>query len=365
MSLLFFFTTRFQSVSFVEVSKGQGQFQWVDTNHNGVVDLKNVHEFQPVQNGNYQKTDVFQLLGSLQFGITFWICIGLGLLFMVGRDFFYIVRIRQLTDNELSWKRSTIVILLWEYASALSPGTVGGSAIAMFILQKEGLALGRSTALVIVTALMDNLFFLLVVPLVFFFASWAGLTITDSLVDSTIMTAFWVGYGLIAIVCSFLFVSVFLIPGLPKRVFSFVFQFKWIRRWKQAALQVGDDLQLTSKTMRTKPFRFWFKVFGSTIASWTSRFLVINAVIAAFVQIGFEGHLFVLAKQFILWLLMLVSPTPGASGVAEFAFGELMAGLGSTTLIIITAAITWRLISYFPYLIIGSLLLPWWLKRQT
>ena len=60
---------------------------------------------------------------------------------------------------------------------------------------------------------------------------------------------------------------------------------------------------------------------------------------------------------------MLVSPTPGGSGFAEYAFhgflGYLIpAGTG------IAMAFIWRLISYYSYLIIGVFILPKWIKKH-
>jgi len=60
-----------------------------------------------------------------------------------------------------------------------------------------------------------------------------------------------------------------------------------------------------------------------------------------------------------------VSPTPGGSGIAEYFFPvflrEFIAGPSGdlTTLV----AFAWRLITYYPYLIIGAFTLPFWLRR--
>jgi len=48
------------------------------------------------------------------------------------------IRIRALTDQELSWRQSFNVIMLWEFASALAPGMLGGGFVfAIFILNRE------------------------------------------------------------------------------------------------------------------------------------------------------------------------------------------------------------------------------------
>src|SRR5688500_2341318 len=64
---------------------------------------------------------------------TWWILVSI--LMVVVRDACYMYRIRILTDNELSWKRSFDVIMLWEFASAVAPAALGGGfAFAILIL---------------------------------------------------------------------------------------------------------------------------------------------------------------------------------------------------------------------------------------
>ena len=56
------------------------------------------------------------------------------------------------------------------------------------------------------------------------------------------------------------------------------------------------------------------------------------------------------------------TPTPGGSGVMELAFSGFFSdfvskGIGSI------GALLWRLITYYPYLIIGALIIPNWVRR--
>ncbi|MFN6076343.1 MAG: lysylphosphatidylglycerol synthase domain-containing protein [Fluviicola sp.] len=69
-------------------------------------------------------------------------------------------------------------------------------------------------------------------------------------------------------------------------------------------------------------------------------------------------------KQFVLWMFLRVSPTPGGSGVAEWAFAELLSDYSSSLILLGTLAVFWRLISYYPYLIIGSVILPRWIAKK-
>ena len=63
-----------------------------------------------------------------------------------------------------------------------------------------------------------------------------------------------------------------------------------------------------------------------------------------------------------MWVIMLISPTPGGSGIAEYIFGGFLGEfipIGMAP----AMALLWRLISYYSYLIIGAILLPIWVRR--
>lgn len=63
-----------------------------------------------------------------------------------------------------------------------------------------------------------------------------------------------------------------------------------------------------------------------------------------------------------MWVILLISPTPGSSGVAEFVFSDFLRQfipLGLAPAL----ALLWRIISFYPYLFIGAIILPGWLNR--
>ena len=349
---------------FIEVESGMGTHAWLDINHDKVVDKSNPKEFVLSDTGNYRLQKVTDILRDIHWTTQSFIWIFMALLFMVGRDLAYMWRIRILTQKRLSWKSSFHTIMLWEFASALSPGVVGGSAVAMFILNKEKIELGRSTAIVVITAMMDNLFYIILVPLVFMFISPALLFPADSATHQGVELAFWIAYGLFTFIGVILFISVFWFPQLVGRFLGFIFRIKFLKKWRAKAIKTGEEIVITSKELKKENWKFWFKSFLATCMSWTSRYMVINSILAAFLALSFHDHIFVFAKQLVLWLLMIVSPTPGGSGVAEYAFGELMIDFTSSALLLAGLAFLWRLISYFPYLFIGAFILPRWLRKR-
>lgn len=110
-----------------------------------------------------EKVDIPIFLEAL--GRSNWLWFLAAFIMLLSRDAGYMYRIRMISSNELSWKSSIYIILLWEFASAVTPSVVGGTAVATFILNREGLSFGKSMAYVMMTALLDNLFFVIFAPL--------------------------------------------------------------------------------------------------------------------------------------------------------------------------------------------------------
>jgi len=351
-------------VHFMKVPTNQGTHIWVDDNNDNQINLDDVNEFKPVSSGGdfilKSQGDIFHEIQLNSVGL-FWIF--MALIFVVGRDFFYMLRIRLLTKKALSWRQSFSVIMIWEFASALAPGVISGSAVAMFILNREKIALGKSTAIVFITALMDNLFYILLIPLVFLVIDNQQLFPNESFGSRSVEVLFWTGYFVFLSIVIALVMALFLFPSFFNILFKKIANIRFLFRWKEGLIKTGNDIEISSRVLRKESVFFWLKVFLFTCGSWISRFLVINALLQAFLRPEWIQHALILGKQLVLWLLMRVSPTPGGSGVAEYAFGELLADIGGSALLMSVLALLWRLISYFPYLFMGAYILPRWIKR--
>jgi uncharacterized protein (TIRG00374 family) len=292
-----------------------------------------------------------------------WIFIAL--LMMATRDIAYMYRIRLLTDKQLSWRRSFDVIMLWEFASSVTPSVVGGSAAALFIVSKEGISPGRSTAIVMITALLDELFYITMVPVIFLLVGTHVLftSAKSYLFMNTqlgVEGIFLLGYIFIVVLTTIISYGVFIRPRGFKWILLRVFKLPFLRKWRPQAGEAGDDIITTSREMRGKPFVFWLKAYLSTFISWTARFWVVNFLIMSITPVS--EHLLIYARQLVMWVILLISPTPGSSGVAEYLFSDF---LGDFIPIGLTAALAllWRVVSYYPYIFIGAIILPNWVKR--
>lgn len=103
--------------------------------------------------------------------------------------------------------------------------------------------------------------------------------------------------------------------------------------------------------------------FLATAVTWLARFCVVNSLFLAFSYVAPQTIVF--ARQFVVWTLLFISPTPGGSGLSEWLFtnyyGDLIGGDRSVALII---AVCWRLLTYYLFLFTGAFLIPSWLRKN-
>lgn len=359
----FLLIRNFSRIEFVKVKATEGNYVWVDGNQNKKVDIHLTQDFKVSKEGNYTKQTAVEVLQKVDWNTHVFIWMILAIIGMFGRDLAYMWRIRLLAKGKLTFKRSFFVIMLWEFASALAPGVMSGAAVAMFILNREKIEMGRATAMVILTAFFDNLFYVVFIPLLFLILPATDLFPKDGDI-SQLSFVFWTGFSVFAVLCLILFTSIFIYPKLFLKIGNGLKYVPFLKRFHSKALRFGEDLETTARSFKQELFGFWMKVFGATIISWSSRFFVINCILQAFISLGFLQHLQVFMKQFVLWMFLRVSPTPGGSGVAEWAFAELLSDYSSSLILLGTLAVFWRLISYYPYLIIGSVILPRWIAKK-
>ncbi|MEN9445335.1 MAG: hypothetical protein RIS47_2226 [Bacteroidota bacterium] len=297
----------------------------------------------------------------------FWFV--LAWLMMVLRDFGYVLRVRLLTENELSWRQSFQIIMVWEFTSAITPSMVGGTSVAVLFFNREGISIGKSSAIVMATSFLDQLYFSLLFPIFvlivgpskLFDIGGTAAAGADFLSLSNLFVYFAVvGYSLMLAYTLIVFYGLFINPRGLKILLWWIFKLPLIRKWRRKAAATGNDLVIASKHLKSKGFVFWLKTFGATIFAWSGRYLIVNFLLLAFGS--HPDQFLVYTRQFVMWIMMIVSPTPGGSGFAEYVFKEYLSEfipLGFTGIL----AFLWRLISYYPYLFIGAIVLPRWLRR--
>ncbi len=299
----------------------------------------------------------------------FWLF--MALVFMFCRDLGYVIRLRILSGYNLSWLEAFRVIMLWEFTSAITPSAIGGTSVAILYVHKEGISVGRSSAIVMLTSFLDELYFIIMFPLLIAIVGLDALfELTGgegSLASRSLMTFALVGYGLKFAYVLLLSYGFFINPRGIKRLLMRIFKMRFLKRWFKSAANVGSDIVLASYEVKQYNWRFWMKSAYSTFLSWSARYLVANALILAFFSVSDQVLLF--ARQLVMWIMMLVMPTPGGSGFAEYIFTTYCSDLIEVPLALqmgaaALVALLWRLITYYPYLIIGAFLFPRWIQKH-
>jgi uncharacterized protein (TIRG00374 family) len=302
-------------------------------------------------------------LAKIEWNSRLLLYLGIAVLIYVGRHIFYALRLVILSDKAFTLKHGIELVFIWEFASAISPTSIGGSAVAVFFLSQEKISGAKAVSIVLYTVIVDTLFFLM---------SLAGLlAVFGPQLIRPDMTSMFQGYGII-----FMVVWLFMLtyggvlvwglfrPRVIKRLLMWVASWPFIKRYRLALYQIGQDVVTTSKELRTKPLSFHIQAISLTIGAWIARFAAVNFIILALVNVdwSFMEHFLVYARSETMYVITQFSPTPGGSGVMEIMFSGffkdfISASIGSV------AALLWRLITYYPYLIIGALIIPNWIRR--
>ncbi|MBK9256389.1 MAG: flippase-like domain-containing protein [Saprospiraceae bacterium] len=314
----------------------------------------------------FRQLDVDELLKLDKSGHTiFWI--SMAVFMYILRHFFYAWRLKIITDNAFSWRKSVELIFIWEFSSAVSPTSVGGAGVALFLLAQEKISGAKTVSVVLYSMVLDTLFFVVSLPLLYILI---GPVIIrpgmESILDLdgfgyTFITVLglMVGYGTI------FYYGLFINPRSIKRLLLLLSRIGFLKKFKNDLRKTAMDVVVTSEEMKTKNKRFHINSMLVTSGAWITRFFAINCLILALVaniSPDIYDHLIILGRGEAMHAITSFSPTPGGAGIAEYLFGGFFSDYipaGIASLI----ALVWRLISYYPYLIAGVIIIPNWFNK--
>ncbi|RAK68398.1 lysylphosphatidylglycerol synthase transmembrane domain-containing protein [Hymenobacter edaphi] len=309
---------------------------------------------------SYQPGDL-AALGNAKPG---WLLITL--LVLLVRDVGYMYRIRHIAEKQLSWKQSVDVIMIWEFASCLLPSAVGGTAIASLLLNKEGIPLGKSLAYIMVTAMLDNLYFVVAGPLVWLLAGdyiFPHETLGSGSLVTTLKVAFWVSYVFTMAYSGLMAYALFINPHSVKRFLVRLFSLKGLHRWRRRAYHHGLEMVHASAELRGNSFRYWAEAALSTAFVWTARYLVIGCLIAAFIDVSWGSFGTIFARNLVYKVVLLIAITPGGAGFAEGAFPMFFRSFAGSATVTNFILLLYRIVTYYLYLVLGTIFLPRWVGR--
>lgn len=297
---------------------------------------------------------------------TFWVFLSFFLL--VVRHFAYATRLRILSDGLFSWRKCIELIFIWEFSSAVSPTSVGGSAVALFVLSQEKLSTAKTATIVIYSAVLDTIFFITTLPLMMLFF---GTEMIRPNIDGEISFDAWgytfVGaYTFMAIYGFLFFYGLFINPTTIKKFLVGFTKFGFLRRYRHKTIELGNDMIIASKELQQKKWPFHISAFLATATAWSCRFLLLNCLIIAFAQnvsLEFMDQFRLYARLETMFVVMAFSPTPGGAGFAELVFFGFTNDYVPEKGIALLIASIWRLFTYYLYLLVGAIIIPNWIRN--
>jgi uncharacterized protein (TIRG00374 family) len=298
----------------------------------------------------------------------FWI--SAAVLFLIIHHLSYSFRLYFLSDGEFNFRKCIELIFIWEFSSAVSPTSVGGSAVAFYMLAKEKLSFAKTATIVLYTIVLDGLFFLISIP--FLFLLFGGIIIRPGISGFSDLGGwgnyFIFSYGFMFCYTALFFYGLYIKPARMKELLIALTRFTFTKKWRDTAENTGNEIIMASKELKIKPIQWHFRALLTTIGAWSTRFLLLLALILAFnplISRQLTDLVQLFARLESMFLITLFSPTPGGAGFVEVLFGGFLSDyIPSSTVATLTATI-WRLMGYYIYLFIGAIIVPNWIRKRV
>lgn len=297
----------------------------------------------------------------------FWI--GVTVLIIVIRHLAYATRLRILSQGAFSWWKCIELIFIWEFSSAVSPTSIGGSAVAFFILSQEKLPTAKTATIVLYTIVLDGAFFILTLPFLYLIF---GSNMIRPGIDSFSDVGAWGGYFLFAyaLMASYTIVfyyGLFISPRQIKRLLFRLSGIRFLKRFRKKWITLGNEMIIASKELRKKRGPFHLGAFLATATAWSCRFLLIMCLIIAFIKatpLDFWSQFGLYARLETMFVIIAFSPTPGGAGFVEVLFGGFLTDYVSNQTRATVISTIWRLLSYYSYLLAGAIIIPNWIRQR-
>jgi glycosyltransferase 2 family protein len=293
--------------------------------------------------------------------------IGISFTLLVMRHLAFATRMHILSHGHFSFKKCIELIFIFEFSLCVTPTTLGGSAVSLFVMTQEQLSAARTTTIVLYKIVLDSFFFISTLPLLF----WAcgSKMIRPDMIDVFDIDwrarIFYFSYVGMAIYGTFFFYGLFINPTLMRRLLKGVTSLPLLKRFNEKAIHLGDNLVLAADEMRNIGWKRHLAAFLATWAAWACKFLLISALIVGIHQppIDFQHGLLLYARLQAMFIIMAFSPSPGGAGFAEFVFGDFLSDFVNVPSVALIIALIWRVMSYYLYLAAGAIIVPNWIRK--
>lgn len=282
-----------------------------------------------------------------------WLLIGIGLLIarILADTLSYMIFIKDTTGEKRFWLALKIG-LIGKYGDGVTPMATGGQPFQIYFLYKYNVDLSTAASIPLTRITVKVLAYDLV--MLFFFIFFPQ----DA--NGVVKIFAYIGLGMNLL--------------LPTTIFLFAFKPAWVRKLAEWGLKLGHKLKLVKDIDKER--EYWIKKVDDMLNSiryfithpsiFFSVFilsaidLLCLASIPYFVNRAFGSNsfswIFIAVSTMYVNCSSLLAPTPGTSGAAEASFYAIFNRVIVSGMVFY-GLITWRIITFYSYMLIGILLL--------
>ncbi len=232
-----------------------------------------------------------------------------------------------------------------DLGSAVTPTLIGGGPIKLGLLLAKGYSAAKASTLILLNAVEDLSFYIIGLVLCFWIAQ-DSMSIFIYGITDFIWKQRWVLISLVILLVTGSLIlkkqgrslSDFFIDMLPYRL-----QLKLRNIYIKISESVSELQSIIKFIFKKGKLTFSLSLL-ILITQWFSKFSVLLILLLA-LDIDFTWYL-IYIKQWLVWLTMIIVPTPGASGGAEAAFYLIFEDSISNDILNLVTSI-WRFFTYY------------------
>lgn len=284
-------------------------------------------------------------------------------------------RISFISRHSLNFKAGIRCQLMWDFASNISPSVVGGAPLTAYYISRESrvtsmetkvsrkgpIPIGDASAIMTYVMLLDQVWFALSVPVILAASLYMDV-IPDSVGRLGLWTAMIYFVGLMAYAGVFAYATLFR-PELLSKLASGLFSLPFLRRFRGGVLGEMEQFIARAGVLRKQKKDFFLRGFALTTGTWLARYFLAVLVIMSFVPD--VDALLLIMRSIAQTISSLIMPTPGGAGGIEGLYALFFGDLLPSASLILPSLITWRILGYYVFLVVGVTISTRHLQRTT
>ena len=240
--------------------------------------------------------------------------------------------------------------LAWDFFSNVTPAALGGGPFAAIYVSKDSkIPIGESTALVLFTILLDQLWSVLMVPIILITALYLSVIPEGA---GTVGTVAILGYfaAMLGWVLLLGYSTLFR-PDIIERISDRIFRIKFLRRFRERMASAMGQMSESARILRTQPMAFFGKAFLLSAGTWIPRYLLPVFIVLSVLP-SLDAILLGL-RSITMMVCSFVVPTPGGAGGIEGLYALFIGPLLPKSFVAPTL-LMWRFLGYYIFVAMGG-----------